>query len=159
MFCGSIDGRLVGLCTCPCAHVGVCQVTLIMGACCMMSGGVRESLLSGLECEKHATIVLDHARVRMWVIHGVLHYNTTHVVTHVVTHVSLSNWGVTNYSLLMTSPRAITHVSNSDFRGAKAIHKSRAADTCKYKRNARMTTTESAHEVYTSITRTRLHAH
>ena len=38
----------------------------------MMSGGVRESLLSGLECEKHATIVLDHARVRMWVIHGVL---------------------------------------------------------------------------------------
>ena len=72
MFCGSIDWRLVGLCTCPCAHVGVCQVTLIMGACCMMSGGVRESLLSGLECEKHATIVLDHARVRMWVIHGVL---------------------------------------------------------------------------------------
>ena len=38
----------------------------------MMSGGVRESLLSGLECENHATIVLDHARVRMWVIHGVL---------------------------------------------------------------------------------------
>ena len=37
----------------------------------MMSGGVRESLLSGLECENHATIVLDHARVRMWVIHGV----------------------------------------------------------------------------------------
>ena len=49
-----------------------------------------------------------------------LHYNTTHVVTHVVTTVSLSNWGVINYSLLMTPPRAITHVSNSEFRGAKA---------------------------------------
>ena len=43
----------------------------------MMSGGVRESLLSGLECENHATIVLDHARVRMWVIHGVLRETVT----------------------------------------------------------------------------------
>ena len=47
----------------------------------MMSGGVRESLLSGLECEKHATIVLDHARVRMWVIHGVL-ARGLHTVQH-----------------------------------------------------------------------------
>ena len=53
----------------------------------MMSGGVRESLLSGLECENHATIVLDHARVRMWVIHGVLTQHPLLGFLDLVTHV------------------------------------------------------------------------
>ena len=70
------------------------------------------------------------------------HCKITHVVTHVVTTVSLSNWGVINYSLLMTPPRAITHVSNSEFRDAKRDSQIESdADS----QEERVTTIESAH--------------